>query len=77
MPNGNLANRPFTEPSAKRMPLDAPKRMERLAAHEAAMASGQDGYSDPVTGMFVMTAQALAAKGFCCDSGCRHCPYED
>ncbi len=77
MPNRNLANRPLTEPSLKRLALDAPQREQRLAAHDAAMAADQEGYTDPVNGMFVMTAKALAAKGFCCDSGCRHCPYED
>jgi hypothetical protein len=77
MPNRNLANRPLTVPSEKRMPLTTPKREERLAAHEAAMSAGLDGYNDPVNNMFVMTAKSLADKGFCCDSGCRHCPYED
>lgn len=77
MPNRNLSNRPLTEPSLKRMPDSTPQREARLAAHEAAINAGQDGYTDPVNGMFVMTAAALAAKGFCCDSGCRHCPYED
>jgi hypothetical protein len=23
----------------------------------------------------VLTAAELAARGTCCDSGCRHCPY--
>jgi hypothetical protein len=41
------------------------------------MAAGEDGYIDPVNSMFVMTAKSLAEKGFCCDSGCRHCPFED
>lgn len=77
MPNRNLADRPLSVPSTKRMPLTTPQREERLAAHQAAMDAGLDGYSDPVNGMFVMTAAALAAKGFCCDSGCRHCPFED
>jgi hypothetical protein len=46
-----------------------------VAAHEAAIAAGADGYLDPRTGLFVMTAAYLAARGSCCDSGCRHCPY--
>ena len=46
-----------------------------MAAHEAAMAAGQAGYVDPVTGFFVMTAQTHATRGICCDNGCRHCPY--
>jgi hypothetical protein len=32
-------------------------------------------YLDPVTGLSVLTAGYLAARGSCCDSGCRHCPY--
>ena len=34
-----------------------------------------DYYIDPETGFMVFTAHYLAARGFCCDSGCRHCPY--
>jgi hypothetical protein len=45
------------------------------AAHDAAVAAGEPGYPDPETGYFVFTAAALAAKGECCESGCRHCPY--
>lgn len=36
----------------------------------------RDYYTDPETGFLVFTAHYLAARGFCCDSGCRHCPYE-
>ena len=45
------------------------------AAHERAVRAGADGYDDPETGLFVFTAAYLAARGTCCDSGCRHCPY--
>lgn len=44
-------------------------------AHRAAVAAGEPGYADPTTGFFVFTAQALLARGECCESGCRHCPY--
>lgn len=44
-------------------------------AHDRAVAQGESGYFDPETGLFVFTSVALAAKGECCDSGCRHCPY--
>ena len=30
-----------------------------------------------VSGLFVLSAAYLAARGSCCDSGCRHCPYLD
>ncbi len=39
------------------------------------MAHGERGYLDPQSGFFVMTAQYLADRGFCCGNGCRHCPY--
>lgn len=44
-------------------------------AHDAAMARGQDGYIDPDSGLFVMTAGCLTRRGWCCGRGCRHCPY--
>jgi len=28
-----------------------------------------------VTGYYVMTADTHARRGFCCENGCRHCPY--
>jgi hypothetical protein len=46
-----------------------------MAAHDAAVGRGDDGYLDPTTGLFVMTADYHQARGSCCDSGCRHCPY--
>jgi hypothetical protein len=45
------------------------------AAHEEAVAAGDPGYIDPSTGLFVLTAEYLRARGHCCDQGCRHCPY--
>jgi|GEM_PF-1690561 len=44
-------------------------------AHERANADGLDGYFDPATGLFVMTAGYLERRGTCCASHCRHCPY--
>ncbi|MEP6659508.1 MAG: DUF5522 domain-containing protein [Acidimicrobiales bacterium] len=59
-------------------PSDAtvpPERVAVLAAHDAAVAGGADGYIDPETGLFVFTSVYLASVGACCGSGCRHCPY--
>lgn len=47
-----------------------------LDAHARAVAAGEDGYLDPATGLFVLTAAYLADRGRCCGSGCRHCPYD-
>jgi hypothetical protein len=48
---------------------------EIAAAHDAAVARGEETYRDPRSGFDVFTAPALAARGTCCGSGCRHCPY--
>jgi hypothetical protein len=50
-------------------------RGEVLARHAAAVAAGEAGYDDPATGYFVFTAAYHRARGECCGSGCRHCPY--
>jgi hypothetical protein len=47
------------------------------AAHDAAVADGQEGYVDPDSGFFVFTADYLGGRGRCCGSGCRHCPYPE
>ncbi|MDP2293100.1 MAG: DUF5522 domain-containing protein [Actinomycetota bacterium] len=46
-----------------------------MAAHAAAVAAGMPTYRDPITGNTVFTAVFLADRGYCCESGCRHCPY--
>lgn len=74
-PRVNLADRPLAQPHPSRLAPSHPAYADILAAHEAAMAAGQAGYVDPVTGFFVMTAQTHATRGICCDNGCRHCPY--
>jgi ATP-binding cassette subfamily B (MDR/TAP) protein 1 len=43
--------------------------------HEHACNLGQDSYCDPTTGYHVFTERAHLRRGFCCGSGCRHCPY--
>ncbi len=72
-----LAPRALTEPHPSRLAPDAPRRPDVLAAHAAALAAGEAGYPDPVSGLFVLTAGFLADRGTCCGRGCRHCPYVD
>lgn len=71
-----LADRDLDQPSLARLPLDADHRAAILTAHRDALDEGQDGYDDPVTGLYVFTAEFLATRD-CCDLGCRHCPYCD
>jgi Family of unknown function (DUF5522) len=48
---------------------------EIMARHASAVAAGEPCYLDPSTRLSVFTAAFLADRGYCCDSGCRHCPF--
>jgi hypothetical protein len=67
--------RPHVEPHPARLAPDHPHREAVLARHAAAMSAGEPGYTDPDSGLFVFTAAYLSERGYCCDSGCRHCPF--
>lgn len=43
-------------------------------ADTSSLIEGEDYYVDS-SGLFVFTAAYLKKRGFCCESGCRHCPY--
>ena len=47
------------------------------AAHDRAVANGSEFYTDPDTGLMVMTELYLTNRGYCCKNDCRHCPYDD
>jgi len=64
-----------TEPHPRRLAPSHPARTEILARHAAAVAARRPVYADPTSGLSVFTAVFLAGRGYCCDSGCRHCPY--
>lgn len=63
------------EPHPARLAPAHPRRAEILARHRDAVDAGLPTYADPATGLRVFTAAFLAGRGYCCDSGCRHCPY--
>jgi hypothetical protein len=62
-------------PHPSRFPRKTKGYEAAMTAHAAAVAACQGGYFDPRSGLFVLTAAFLAARGTCCDTGCRHCPY--
>jgi len=37
------------------------------------LVEGTDYYME--NGFMVFTAEYLSRRGYCCESGCRHCPY--
>ena len=49
-------------------PVDQHDRSDR------ALVDGLDYYLE--NGLMVFTAHFLRRRGYCCDNGCRHCPYE-
>lgn len=49
------------------------KLCEKL--HEEACADGKRYYTDPRSGFMVFTKLEHLARGRCCRTGCRHCPY--
>lgn len=64
-------------PKPDRFSKDRVDFAKSMAAHHKASVDDDPGYPDPTTGLFVMTATYLRDRGWCCDRGCRHCPYED
>ena len=43
------------------------------ATHKPEFKEGVDYYFE--NGLMVLTAEFLRKRGYCCGSGCRHCPY--
>jgi Family of unknown function (DUF5522) len=39
------------------------------------LVEGEDYYIE--NGYYVFTAHYLLKRGYCCGSGCRHCPYKN
>jgi hypothetical protein len=71
---------PETNVGSARRRLDYARKVDSTAgdilrAHTASVTAGEDGYVDPSTGLWVFNERYLALRGFCCDNGCRHCPY--
>lgn len=74
MKNTRLRPEP-TIPLTERLDPNDPKTEKIQATHEVACANKEQGYLDPYTRLFVMTAQFHINRGYCCERGCRHCPF--
>ena len=46
------------------------------ALHDQACAKNEDFYIDPITTLIVTTKIAHLKRGYCCNSNCRHCPFD-
>ena len=65
------------QPHPRRLPPDDPYYEEVMALHGEAIQEGKSLYRDPESDLYVMTAVHLWERGYCCYSGCRHCPWVD
>jgi hypothetical protein len=65
----------LTAPDAQRLAVGHPLRDQILLRHGEAVVAGHPTYKDPASGLSVLTAAFLAGRGYCCKSGCRHCPF--
>lgn len=74
-PSGPLRPGWRDQPAPSRLDPARRDRAEILARHARACEAGLSTYLDPATGFTVLTADYLAERGYCCDQGCRHCPW--
>ena len=56
------------------MKPESEKRVEETEKPKP-LEEGRDFYFD--SGLMVLTTHFLLERGYCCHSGCRHCPYPD
>ena len=64
-------------PHPRRLSPDDPNYDQIMAIHAEAVRRGERLYRDPESDLYVMTAVQLWERGYCCYSGCRHCPWVD
>lgn len=62
-------------PSRRRLEVDVPMYRQIVCVHLNTVLRGDYGYLDPDTGLLVFTATEALSRGYCCHSGCRHCPF--
>ncbi len=62
-------------PPARPAVSESDEAAEIARRHAEAVTGERSTYADPRTGLSVFTAEALRRRGWCCGSGCRHCPY--
>ena len=56
-------------------PLIEAEQSDNLPANSPnlPLVEGEDYYVE--NGLYVFTESFLKRRGYCCDNGCRHCPY--
>ena len=60
------------------MSQDIANKIKKIAdLHSDACKKNLDSYVDPESGYSVFTETYHKRRGFCCGSGCRHCPWKN
>jgi hypothetical protein len=72
--DGDLRDR-WDQPLASRLSPTHAQYDVIVRRHGEALSEGLPNYADPLSGFRVFTAEFLARRGYCCASGCRHCPF--
>ncbi len=62
-------------PNVDRLTCTDEEKAEILKRHEEALRRGSKTYIDPQTSFHVFTALSHLERGYCCENGCRHCPF--
>ena len=62
-------------PHPSRLAAGHPHFVSIMAHHQSAVDAALPSYRDPLSGYAVFTSVFLASRAYCCESGCRHCPY--
>ncbi len=75
MGEGSELREDWVLPHPRRLPPGHVLHDVILERHADALAAGLPNYADPLSGFRVFTAGFLARRGYCCESGCRHCPF--
>jgi len=75
-PNPPLRDNGLESPHASRLGPDNPRFEEIMERHRSSVDVNLPTYVDPLSGFSVFTAAFLAKRGYCCASGCRHCPFD-
>ena len=67
----------ITIPGSKKLNKSDPFYKDIVKAHKKAFVNDEMTYTDPKTGLIVFTAAYHLKRGYCCGSGCRHCPFSE
>ena len=75
MPDSASWINPMTLRDERTKTNELDENAEPRTREEAELHEGLDYYLE--NGLLVFTSAFLRGRGYCCESGCRHCPYQN